>query len=271
MQTLDALNGPAQDDDPFDDKDVRDEAARFEKTLDLLDYPPNEPAYVLEDNDAEWTRSLRINECLSRVPDISGAETREATEALIAFPGAKLRSWLPWIATKEWTGPLLLAFLAFRQAWDATSRWWEVTYWDSWLDSWRSTYNRSSFSLDSSYELVKARLGYPPDRMIDDAWHEDWEEHAAWRHGFPCFGDFARFRAVEGDAWYSRYREVRFDLEQPNLPDEGWGQTLETDSQWMIRHRVEKRKSAKEMLFDDPWAEAASQIEERAMREEDIE
>ena len=267
MLTLDSLNSPAEEEEDSFDYEA---AILFEKTLGILDYPPNEPAYVLAEDDPSWARGLRINEFLSHVRDISETEIREATSTLACLQIGQLRSWLPWLMAMDWTGPLLLAFLAFRQVWDTTDRWWEVTYWDTWLSCWYPR-KSSQFSLDSSYELVKARLGYPADQMIDDAWYEDWEKHAAWRYGFTSFAEFALFRAIEKDEWRKSLREIRLELEQQKFCDEGWGQQLKTDNSWGARHRREQRKSAKEMLFDDPWTEAAAFTEKREMREEDIE
>lgn len=264
MFTPDPMSTPIEEEDPFD----YEAAVRFEKTLDLLDYSPNEPAYALEEeNDASWVRSIRINEVLSRVSGISKAEVQEATQALTSLSPGRLRSWLPWTATREWTAALLLAFLAFRQAWDDAERWWEVTYWDSSLNCWYP-HKSPQFSLDSSYELVKARIGYPANQIIDDAWYEDWEKHAAWTCGFTSFAEFARFRAVEGDKWYESLCEIRLDLATTPC-NEGWA--TETDASWSPSRRNEYKISAKEMLFDDPWAEAALFIEEREIREEDLE
>ena len=269
MLTPNLTDAPMEEDDLFD----YEAAVRFEKTLDLLDYSPNEPAYALEEteNDSSWTRSLRINEALSRVRGISKAEVQAATQALTSLSAGRLRSWLPWIASQEWTAALLLAFLAFRQAWDNAERWWEVTYWDSALGCWHPHVS-PQFSLDSSYELVKARLGYPADQIIDDAWYEDWEEHAAWTCGFTSFAEFARFRAVQGDKWRDALREIRRELTQPPPCNEGWA--TETDATWNPRQGNEHRISAKEMLFDDSWAEGASLavslIEEREALEEDL-
>lgn len=269
MFTPDLMNTPIEEEEPFD----YEESVRFENTLDLLDYSPNEPTYILEEgNESSWTRSLRINEALSRVMGISKAEVQEATQALTSLPAARLRSWLPWIAAKEWTAALLLAFLAFRQAWDNACQWWETTYWDSSLVCWHPR-KSPQFSLDSSYELVKARIGYPANQIIDDAWYEDWEKHAAWTCGFTSFAEFARFRAVEGDKWCESLREIRLDLAQPAPCDEGYA--TETDNTWSPRRKNEHRISAKEMLYDDSWAEgaalAALLIEGRGIREEDLE
>ena len=207
----------------------------------------NEPAYVLPEDDPLWVRSLRIDECLSHVRGISAPDIREAKQALADLPVRRLRSWLQWIEIKEWTGPLLLAFFAFHRVWDATERWWEVTYWDNWLGCWCPAYNRLSLTLDNSYELVKARLAYPPSQMIDDAWHEDWERHTAWRHGFKSFAEFALFRALEGDAWCESLRQIRIDREQTSSCYEDWAFSY------------------------DPWAELNSHEEERDMQEEDLE
>ena len=46
----------------------------------------NEPAYVLPEDDPLWVRSLRVDECLSHVRDISAPDIREAKQALADLP-----------------------------------------------------------------------------------------------------------------------------------------------------------------------------------------
>ena len=74
--------------------------------------------------------------------------------------------------------------------------WWE-SRWRGWRYEWRVSKPLLSniLSRDDAFEIVRCRIEYSPDEIVDGLWFEEWDYYSLWRHGFWSFAKFAKFRA----------------------------------------------------------------------------
>lgn len=169
--------------------------------------------------------SLRCDEFISGVRDLTEPQRTQISELLGDLGSSRLRRWLPWMIRQDWTGQTLLLFLEFRiNHWEENPQWWEVSFRHSHLGQWWAFSNHNTLSLGATYRLIQARAHLPPDKVVNEAWIKDWEDLPAWNIGFPSFAAFAVFRAELGDSedWRSRAVDFGHELlpeqeENPNI------------------------------------------------------
>ena len=181
----------------------------FEYSYDLYDEPEplaeydedlSEPVYVSDVDEVDF-RAVRIDKFIANVDEISSEQRTKIEELLGDLSQSRLGRWLPWLQRHSWTGHSLLLFLEFRfDYWEQTSQWWECSFW-SWRISrwWWPEPNPGALNLDATYSLVQARLHFPADEVIDEAWLAEWVDFEMWKRGFPSFAGFALFRAEIAD------------------------------------------------------------------------
>ena len=190
-----------------------------ESPLPVLEYDPNlgEGLYQIAEFIDLTDVELRLDLFLARV-DPSAEEDLQVRNHLKTFSNARLSNWLPWLASKVWTGRSLLLFVQFHIFWEGTLEWWE-SRWYFRRFGWQCMRSPMSNILtrDDVYRLVHRRRHIRPEEMIDPVWFEEWDYHSLWRHGFLSFASFASFRSElnEGEEWKSlvAWRSPEEDLE----------------------------------------------------------
>ena len=187
------------DDDIVDaDWDEPEPLAEADSELSERLYPPDNDVTAL-------SRVLKINELLSCIKPITDEQRLRITALLKEYSVRRLRSWLPWLRKKDWSGHSLLLFLQFRNIWDSdcNARWWENSFWHAGLECWYPSYSRNNLNREATYELIQYRLRCVPGEVINEDWFEEWRSFALWARGFPSFASFAVFRAKfsDGEEW----------------------------------------------------------------------
>lgn len=175
--------------------------------------------YELDHEIPDLPRSIRVDQWLNTVQEMSDFQRREIAGLLLEFSGARLRRWLPWLCKQQWTGNSLLLFMQFRAFWDGNCDLWECLRWSPSLKVWYGMLNRNSLSLDNSYVLVQRRLGCSPDEVIDLEWFDDWDRMDIWlrvTQGFYSFSSFAMYRSSLSYAEDWRHRpDLQVDFYSP--------------------------------------------------------
>ena len=232
---------PLDGDEPnapfFIDGDSYDD--RENDVVPLADYQSDlrEALYELGGNAHDWARSIRIDEFISRVEDISAPQEQEISELLLSLSAPRLSRWLPWMRSRGWTGRTLLLFLQFRVFWDENSEFWAFLRWSPVANYWLTMLNRNSMSLDDSYLLVQRRSEWPAYRLIDPDWFDDWDQIDVWARvteGFFSFASFTMYRCrlSYGEDWRCR-PDLKVDLDSAPLSSvvdrHGWELLLHTD------------------------------------------
>ena len=195
------------------------ETEALESPLPVLEYDPNlaEGLYQIAEFIDLTDVELRLDLLLANV-GLSAEEDLQVRNHLKTFSNARLSNWLPWLASKVWTGRTLLMFVQFHIFWEGTPEWWE-SRWYFRRFGWQCTRSPMSNILtrDDAYRLVHRRRHLRPEEMMDPVWFEEWDYHSLWRHGFFSFASFACFRSGlnEGEDWKSliAWRSPEEDLE----------------------------------------------------------
>ena len=190
-----------------------------ESPLPVLEYDPNlgEGLYQIAEFIDLTDVELRLDLFLASVGP-SAEEDLQVRNHLKTFGNARLSNWLPWLASKVWTGRTLLLFVQFHIFWEGTPEWWE-SRWYFRRFGWQCRRSPMSNILtrDDAYRLVHRRRHLRPEEMMDPVWFEEWDYHSLWRHGFFSFASFASFRSElnEGEEWKSlvAWRSPEEDLE----------------------------------------------------------
>ncbi len=185
----------------------------------------------------DWVQSIRIDEFISGVGDVSTSQQQEISELLQNLSAPRLSSWLPWLRRREWTGHTLLLFLQFRAFWDESSEFWAFLQWSPGAKYWFTLLSRNSMSLDDSYLLVQRRSKWPAYQLIDIEWFDDWDQIDVWTRvsgDFFSFASFALYRSRlhYGEDWRCR-PDLMVDLDSPPINSvadkHGWELLLHTD------------------------------------------
>ena len=182
-------------------------------------------------------RNIKIDELIAGISSSTNRQRAQIFQLLEYLSTGRLRIWLPWLHAQSWTGHSLFLFLDFRlNHWEENPEWWEYTFWHSRFGHWW-TYPSSNYnilSLDATYMLVHARLSYPSQEIIDEAWLKDWEDFALWKQGFPSFASFAVFRAeIAGGEDWRRILISNSDYSEINVEEQGLSALYD------VSHRVE--------------------------------
>ena len=176
----------------------------------------SELMYALDEDVTGISRKLKIGEFVSSINQVSTDQHLRVAQLLENFTNARLRSWLPWLRNKKWTGHSLVLFLEFHDVWDSNRKWWEAAYWDARVGSWIPVFNSGTLSLDASYVLIHRRLHCAPEEVISEFWLEEWNDLGLYMLGFPSFASFALFRAE-----YNDDGDWRDELDLPTGDDYG--------------------------------------------------
>ena len=213
----------------------------YEMELALLaDYQSDlgEALYELNGNPQDWAQSLRIDEFISRLRNVSVSQREEISNLLLALSRPRLSSWLPWLRSHEWTGHTLLLFLQFRTFWDENCELWASLRWSPAANHWFTFLNRGNLSLEDSFLLVQRRSDLPAHQLIDAEWFDDWDELDVWvrvSEGFFSFASFALYRSRlnNGEDWRCR-PDLTVDLDSPldDLVAESHGWELLLNTHW---------------------------------------
>ena len=182
------------------DETVWDEPEPFAE----YDSELSEDLYIPDNDVSDRSGKIKIDEFISGVPKLTHAQQEQVTELLETLSIGRLRSWLPWLREKDWTGHSLLLFLEFRlNQWEENPQWWESSFWNARIDHWWAYSTSGALSLDGALTLVQARLHCSPDEIVDELWLEEWDDYAVWKRGFQSFASFAIFRAglLDGENW----------------------------------------------------------------------
>ena len=167
--------------------------------LEEFDGELSELMYALDDDVTSISRKLRIGEFVASINSATDVQRLRIIQLLENFTNTRLRRWLPWLRSKEWTGHSLILLLEFQDIWDRNKEWWEADYWDERIGSWIPVFNRATLSLDASYELIHQRLNCSPGEVISHNWLEEWNDLGLYMQGFDSFASFALFRAEYND------------------------------------------------------------------------
>lgn len=199
--------------DSFDDDD-------FWLEHDLIsDFDPDlhQSRYETLGDSGVLTIELRIDELVASVVEATEVEHRQIFDMLASLEPEQLRSWLPRLRQKSWSGHSLLLFLKFRKIWDARREWWESTYWNPLLGVWYPLWSHYNLTLEDTYLLVQWRLHCNPANVIEETWFEEWEESQhLWQHGyFLSFAKYALSRAAYPDReqWLLYLNTIKQNLE----------------------------------------------------------
>lgn len=195
-----------------------------------VDFDPDlsEPLYV-ETSIRGLSKTLRIGEFIAGVGQITDEQQELIREILGEFTAVRLKNWLSWLSTKDWTGDNLLLFMEFwREYWMETPEWWELTIRTKEHHKMMSIYNYQSLSRDGMYELIQNRMDYDPSEIIDWSWLDDWNSRQMWKRGFYSFANFAVFRSSihPTESW-----EHHLNLGQARMSEEG-AEGLFTSGYW---------------------------------------
>ena len=202
----------------YEEYETEEDTAALDEGIDDLDEPVwdepepfaeydselSEDLYIPDNDVSDRSRKLKIDEFVAAVSNLTHAQQGQIIELLETLSIGRLRSWLPWLREKDWTGHSLLLFLEFRLIhWEENPQWWESSYWNAWVDHWWSYSNSGTLSLDGALTLVQARLHCSPDEIVDELWFKDWVDYAVWKRGLTSFAAYAIFRAglLEGENW----------------------------------------------------------------------
>ena len=165
--------------------------------------------------------ALELDEFLACVEEMTDCQRCRIEKTLLSFSAARRANWLRWMKLKEWTGKSLLLFLQFYDLWNETPIWWECLYFSISYGVWEPHYNSAALSRDKCYDLTLLRSDHRLEKIIDEAWLEDWNYLDLSRYGFNSFASFAVFRAgvYPGEDWrrlVSDARNGRYSAEERN-------------------------------------------------------
>ena len=101
--------------------DEEQETETAEGPLPVLEYDPNlgEGLYQIAEFIDLTDVEIRLDLFLANV-DLSAGEDVQVRNHLGAFSNARLSNWLPWLASKVWSGRTLLLFVRFHSIWEET-------------------------------------------------------------------------------------------------------------------------------------------------------
>ena len=231
------------DEDGTNEQSVPDDDSydNYEGDLALLvDYQADlrEAIYELNGSPQDLVQSIRIDEFISRLKDVSVSQGQEISDLLSNLSQPRLSRWLPWLRSHEWTGSTLLLFLQFRAYWDENCELWASLRWSPVANHWVTFLNRGSLSLEDTYLLVERRSDLPAHQLIDAEWLDDWDEIDVWvrvSEGFFSFASFALYRSRLnfGEDWRCR-PDLTVDLDSPlsDLAVERHGWELLLNADW---------------------------------------
>ena len=204
QEELPGLQEEMQNGSAHDSEDVYFESAALDQFPEY-DSSLGQRLYELVEDFTGLSRIIYIQQWVTTIYGIDDAQTKEITNLLLGFSVWRLRSWLPWMKGKRWTGCSLLLFLQFYAYWIEHSQLWEASFWDFHLGLHRPVWNRSNLSRDDQYDLIQKRINFAPDKVIDMGWFNQWESLSLWRYGFRAFADFALLRAglKDNENWRS--------------------------------------------------------------------
>ena len=223
----------AFDDDPdeneyddwgFDELDDTDPTSAWKTLYDTDDNEVNEdepepiaeydselsdPLHELDEATTDLTIAIKVNEWLSTVEEMDEDQRQEITDILLDFKIERLRSWLPWLREKTWTGYTLLLFLQFRAYYDENPELWKRLKWNSKAKTWKWVEDHYSLSRDDSYLLMERKEHFGRDEIVAIEWCEDYDcldAQVLREQGFLSLADFAVYRSQFhiGEDWRRR-------------------------------------------------------------------
>lgn len=162
---------------------------------------------------------------------LSEEQYRQVSNYLKTFSKIKRSNWLTWLASKVWTDQTLLLFVQFLAYWEDNPEWWESNWYDpryGWLPSTSPSSN--TLSRDNAYCIVHDRIDFPPDKMIDSSWFDEWDCYSLWQYDYPTFASFAKFRAeLDDDEEWESLIEWETEIEKDV---ESYGQAAGSKDGW---------------------------------------
>lgn len=169
----------------------------------------SDPLHELDEATTDLTIAIKVNEWLSTVEEMDEDQRQEITDILLDFKIERLRSWLPWLREKTWTGYTLLLFLQFRAYYDENPELWKRLKWNSKAKTWKWVEDHYSLSRDDSYLLMERKEHFGRDEIVAIEWCEDYDcldAQVLREQGFLSLADFAVYRSQFhiGEDWRRR-------------------------------------------------------------------
>ena len=224
----------------------------------------NESLYPPDNSITDISRELKIGEMLSLVAPCTRMQHTRCHELLSTCGVGRLRLLIPWLRKRAWCGDKLQLFLEFRNLWETPEKahWWEIFFWDHYIQAWIPKYDCSTLTLEQAHELVDKRAGCVVSDVIDRSWFDDWEDSVVWEHGIRSFASFAilRARSPDGDQWreYLDRHDQRTALEIDQCTDPSF-------APFMLPSIVRQYSCPRAVdILTDPWPDVTDMAHRRA-------
>ena len=182
----------ADDDDlNVNDFDTPDPLYEFQEKL-------HEPLHDTRELSSALNRRLLVNEWLAKIEGLGQNTMSMVTETLMSFNSRKFYLWMQWLSRQEWDQQTLTKFFRYWCKGKDYQRFsWQIV-WNKSSKCWISTYSEGAWTLDRRLLLVRRRIDFPMNSMIDEEWLWDWETispTALARNLFNSFAQFALYRS----------------------------------------------------------------------------